>query len=42
VEHLHWPLPDPASAQGDEEAVLGAFRIVRDDIRLRVQQLFRS
>lgn len=42
VEHLHWPLPDPASAQGDEETVLGAFRIVRDDIRLRVQQLFSS
>jgi two-component system phosphate regulon sensor histidine kinase PhoR len=41
-ERLHWPLPDPASAQGDEEAVLSAFRSVREDIRLRVRQLFGS
>jgi arsenate reductase len=41
-ERLHWPLPDPASAHGDEEAVLSAFRSVRDEIRSRVQQLFPS
>jgi arsenate reductase len=39
---LHWPLPDPASAQGDEEAILNTFRSVRDDIRARVRQLFAS
>jgi arsenate reductase len=41
-ERLHWPLPDPVSAHGDEEAVLSAFRGVRDEIRARVQQLFGS
>jgi arsenate reductase len=40
VEHLHWPLPDPASASGDKEAVLQVFRQVRDDIKVRVQSLF--
>jgi two-component system phosphate regulon sensor histidine kinase PhoR len=41
AEHIHWPLPDPALAQGDEERVLQAFRDVRDVIRSRVQKLFR-
>jgi two-component system phosphate regulon sensor histidine kinase PhoR len=42
ADHLHWPLPDPASAQGDEKAILDAFRSVRDEIRSRVRQLFAS
>ena len=36
---LHWPLPDPARAQGTEEEIWQAFRQVRDDIRDRVQKL---
>jgi len=40
TKHLHWPLPDPALAQGNEEAVLKVFREVRDEIRGRVDQLF--
>jgi arsenate reductase len=40
VEHLHWPIPDPASASGDQEAVLQVFRQVRDEIKVRVQSLF--
>lgn len=40
VEHLHWPIPDPASASGDDEAVLQVFRQVRDEIKIRVQSLF--
>jgi two-component system, OmpR family, phosphate regulon sensor histidine kinase PhoR len=39
VEHLHWPIPDPALAQGDEEYVLQMFRQVRDEIRTQVQKL---
>ena len=35
----HWPLPDPAKATGDEEAVLTVFRQVRDEIRRRVLAL---
>lgn len=35
---LHWPLPDPANAEGDAGTRLGAFRAVRDELmeRLRV------
>ena len=29
TEHLHWPLPDPALAQGDEKVILKTFRDVR-------------
>ena len=39
TERLHWPLPDPALAQGDEKAVLKTFREVRDEIRSRVEEL---
>lgn len=36
----HWGLPDPAHAEGGEQAVLQAFRDVRDDIERRVKSLF--
>ena len=40
VKRIHWPLPDPARAQGNEDEVLQAFRQVRDEIRSRVENLF--
>lgn len=36
---LHWDLPDPAQAVGDEDARLAVFREVRDDIFARLQEL---
>lgn len=42
TNRLHWPLPDPALAQGDKEAVLKTFRAVRDEIRARVEKLLSS
>lgn len=39
VKKLHWPLPDPAQATGDEGAQLVAFRQVRDEIKARIQEL---
>jgi len=36
----HWPLADPARAEGAEEAVLEVFRSVRDELEKRVQGLF--
>ena len=39
TRNLHWPLPDPAMAEGDEEAILRTFRAVRDEIRARVEKL---
>lgn len=40
VERLHWPLPDPAAAEGGDDALLAAFRICRDEIEGRVRTLF--
>ena len=40
VRRLHWPLPDPAAAQGDAETRLGAFRAVRDELSQRIASLF--
>ena len=42
VRRLHWPLPDPAAAGGDEAARLAAFRAVRDDLARRVAALLRQ
>jgi two-component system phosphate regulon sensor histidine kinase PhoR len=42
VASMHWPLPDPARANGGADEVLGVFRRIRDDIRLRVQRLFTT
>jgi arsenate reductase len=36
---IHWPLDDPAKAQGSEEEVMEFFRNSRDDIRRRVETL---
>jgi len=40
VKRAHWPLPDPAAAQGSEDEILSLFRHVRDEIRGRVQAWF--
>ena len=34
VNRYHWGFEDPAHAEGSDEAVLGVFRKVRDQIRL--------
>lgn len=39
VRRLHWPLPDPARAEGSEDEIMARFRTVRDDIHRRVVQL---
>lgn len=39
VRRLHWPLPDPARAEGDEDERLAVFRSVRDEIAVRVRAL---
>jgi two-component system phosphate regulon sensor histidine kinase PhoR len=39
VERQHWPLRDPAVAQGGEDEVLKIFREVRDEIQRRVENL---
>jgi arsenate reductase len=42
VAKEHWPLPDPAEAEGGEEEVVAVFRSARDDIRRRVEELMEG
>jgi arsenate reductase len=35
----HWPLNDPAKATGSEEEIMAAFRVTRDEVHQRVQDL---
>ena len=38
---VHWPLDDPAKAEGSEEEIMDIFRSSRDDIRKRVEDLLQ-
>src|SRR5512136_816861 len=40
ARRLHWGLPDPAAAEGDEAVRLEAFRRIRDELRSRLAALF--
>lgn len=37
----HWPLEDPAKAQGTEEEIMEQFRASRDDIKVGVKELLQ-
>lgn len=37
----HWPLDDPAKADGTEEQIMQVFRASRDDIEQRVMNLLQ-
>jgi arsenate reductase len=39
---VHWALPDPAHAGGDDAARLDAFRRVRDELRRRLARVFAT
>lgn len=39
IKREHWPLSDPAAAEGDESEVMITFAEIRDDIRKRVDTL---
>jgi arsenate reductase (thioredoxin) len=39
---LHWGLPDPARENGNEDRKLAAFRGVRDELRRRLELLFKD
>lgn len=40
AHRIHWGLPDPAGATGDDEARLAAFRTVRDELVARLGRVF--
>ncbi len=37
---LHWPLPDPAAVDGDDQKILESFIQIRDVIKDRITQTF--
>lgn len=39
IRKEHWPLTDPAKAQGNETQIMTAFRATRDEVRKRVALL---
>lgn len=39
---LHWGLPDPAGETGGEDRKLAAYREVRDELRRRLELLFKD
>ena len=39
---IHWPLDDPAKAEGTEAEIMKVFRASRDDIRQRVIELLNK
>lgn len=40
VRRLHWGLPDPAAVIGPEQAILTAFRKIRDELLRRITAFF--
>jgi arsenate reductase len=42
TKKIHWPLTDPAKAQGTEERVMAQFRATRDEVKRRVQELLKE
>jgi protein-tyrosine-phosphatase len=34
----HWPMPDPTTVEGNREAVLSAYRTLRDTLQKRVRE----
>jgi len=41
IRKEHWPLDDPAKANGTEEEIMDVFRASREDIKQRVADLLR-
>jgi arsenate reductase (thioredoxin) len=39
VKRLHWPLEDPAAANGTDDEILATFRRIRDRVESRVRDL---
>ena len=38
AERVHWSFPDPSEVQGSETAKLEQVRIIRDEIRAKIEQ----
>jgi arsenate reductase (thioredoxin) len=40
VSRRHWSIPDPSMADGSSDDRMNAFRSVRDELRVRIQETF--
>ena len=38
----HWPMPDPTTVEGNREAVLSAYRTLRDTLQQHVRERLES
>jgi thioredoxin type arsenate reductase len=41
-KRLHWSIPDPAEAEGRDEAPIDAFRAARDELQRRIEEFVRE
>jgi arsenate reductase len=41
-KRLHWSIPDPAEAEGKDEAAVSAFRTARDELQRRIDEFVRE
>ena len=42
AQRIHWGFPDPAAVEGSDEALLEAFRVVRDAIEQQLRQWLKA
>jgi arsenate reductase len=42
IKRLHWPIKDPVGTTGTEEEIMNEFRLARDEIKDRVQNLIKE
>jgi arsenate reductase (thioredoxin) len=42
IRRIHWPLKDPAKAEGTEDEIMREFRKTRDEIEQRVKDLIEE
>ena len=42
IRRIHWPLKDPAKAEGSEDEIMHEFRAARDEIEQRVRELIEG
>jgi len=42
VKKVHWPLTDPAKANGSEAGIMNEFRATRDEVEHRVRKLLNG
>ncbi len=42
IRRIHWPIQDPVGTVGTEEQIMKKFRLARDEIKEKVQDLIRN